>query len=79
MSFRKKIVSAILAGVLCVTTAASFTGCSDVSYAMTINGEKLNAGVYLLYEYQAVSEARTKFGEENPDVDTSAEGFDYYA
>lgn len=79
MSIRKKIVSAILAGVLCVTTAASFTGCSDVSYAMTINGEKLNAGVYLLYEYQAVSEAREKFDEENPDVDTSAEGFDYYA
>ena len=79
MSIKKKIVSAILAGALCVTTAAAFTGCGDTSYAMTINDEKLNAGIYLLYEYQAVGEADTKFSEENPDVDTSAEGFDYYA
>ncbi|MGN0596084.1 MAG: hypothetical protein ACI4J1_01980 [Ruminiclostridium sp.] len=79
MSIRKKIVSAILAGVLCVTTAASLTGCGDVSYAMTINDEKLNAGIYLYYEYQAKSEAVSKFAEENPDVDTSAEGFDYFA
>lgn len=79
MSIRKKIVSAILAGVLCVTTAASLTGCGDVSYAMTINDEKLNAGIYLYYEYQAKSEAASKFAEENPDADTSAEGFDYFA
>ena len=79
MSIKKKIISCAAALALAVTTAASFTGCADVSYALVIDGEKIPAGVYILYSGYAQGEAQSKLAEEQPDLDTSAEDFDYYA
>jgi hypothetical protein len=40
----KRISAAIVAAAV---TAASFAGCSSTDYAMTVDGEKVNAGVYI--------------------------------
>ena len=79
MSIKKKIVSCVLALALAAASAVSLTGCSDVSYAMTVDGETIPAGVYILYSGYALSDAENKLAEEQPDLDTTAEGFDYYA
>ena len=79
MSIKKKIISCAAALALAATSAVSFTGCADVSYALVIDGEKIPAGVYILYSGYAQSDAQSKLTEEQPDLDTSAEGFDYYA
>ena len=77
MSLKKKIVSAALAASMLFSTAAVFSGCSDVSYVAVIDGETIPAGVYILYSGTAYGTAVEKIMEENPDLDTSAEGFDY--
>ena len=79
MSIKKKIVSCIAALALAVTSAATLSGCSDVSYAVTVDGDSIPAGVYILYSGYALSDAEDKLKEEQPDLDTTAEGFDYYA
>ena len=79
MSIKKKIISCAAAAVLAVTSAASLSGCADVSYALTVDGETIPAGVYILYSGYALADAENKLAEEQPDLDTTAEGFDYYA
>lgn len=78
MSIKKKIVSCIAALALAATSAATLTGCSDTSYAMIVDGESIPAGVYILYSGYAESDAEEKLEEEQPDLDTTAEGFDFY-
>lgn len=78
MSIKKKILSAVTALAL-AAQAVSFSGCSqNVNYAMEVDGEKIAAGLYILYSGQALSDAQEKLKEDNPDLDTSAEGFSYY-
>ena len=79
MSIKRKIVSYVAALALAATSAVSFTGCADVSYALVIDGESIPAGVYILYSGYALNDAESKLAEEQPDLDTSAEDFDYYA
>ena len=79
MSIKKKIISCAAALALAVTSAVSFTGCADVSYVMTVDGETIPAGVYIMYSGYALDDAEALLAEEQPDLDTSAEGFDYYA
>ena len=79
MSIKKKIISCALALALAVTSAVTLSGCADVSYAMTVDGETIPAGVYILYSGYALNDAQTLLSEEQPDLDTTAEGFDYYA
>ena len=58
--------------------AIGFSGCSqNVNYAMEVDGEQIAAGLYILYSGQALSSAQQKVLEDNPDLDTSAEGFSY--
>ncbi len=45
---------------------------------MTVNGEDIPAGIYILYSGHAYADATQKLKEEQPDLDTSADGFDYY-
>ena len=78
MSIKKKIISCAAALALAVTSAASLSGCADVSYACVIDGVTVPAGVYILYSGYAHSDAQSKLAEEQPDLDTGAEGFDYY-
>lgn len=79
MSIKKKIISCAAALTLAVTSAVSFTGCADVSYVMTVDGETIPAGVYIMYSGYALDDAEALLAEEQPDLDTAAEGFDYYA
>lgn len=78
MSIKKKIISCVAALALAATSAVSFTGCADVSYALVVDGVTIPAGVYILYSGYALNNAEDKLAEEQPDLDTSAEGFDYY-
>lgn len=79
MSIRKRIISAVTVAAL-VLGSVGLTGCSaSVGTALTIDGEDIPAGVYILYSGYAYSDAYAKFKEEQPDTDTSVEGFDYYA
>ena len=80
MSLKKKIISAVC--VLGLTVSAlTFSGCSsaNVSTALTIDGREIPAGVYILYSGAAYGEAQTQFEEENPDIDTNADDFDFKA
>lgn len=79
MSIKKKIISCAAALALAVTSAVSLSGCADVSYACVVDGETVPAGVYILYSGYALNDAQAKLTEEQPDLDTSAEDFDYYA
>lgn len=78
MSIKRKIISCIAALALVATSAATFTGCSDVSYALVVDGVTIPAGVYILYSGYALNDAEVQLEEEQPDLDTTAEGFDYY-
>ena len=52
MSKAKRLIAAALASAVC---AASFTGCSDTTYAMEAGGKKINAGIYI---YNVFTEMR---------------------
>ena len=80
MSIKKRIMSAVTAAVLAVTTVMGLGGCSSrVSYAMEIDGEKIPAGLYILYSGYAYQLAQQKLTEEQPDLKTTEEGFDWTA
>ncbi len=79
MSIKKRIISVFTALATATVSLISFSGCSsDISYAMEVDGEKIAAGLYILYSGQALNDAQIKFREDNPDTDTTKEGFDYY-
>ena len=64
--------------VLCGAMIAGAGSCaSGQTYPLTIDGEKIRAGIYILEQQNAVGEAVSKVSEEQPDLDTSAEGFSY--
>lgn len=77
MSVKKKILSVVCAAAAALS-AMSFSGCADVSWAMEIDGQSIASGVYIIYSGYGLSMAQSKLSEEQPDLDTSAEGFDYY-
>ena len=78
MSIKRKIVSLAAAAALAATSAASLSGCADISYALVIDGVTIPAGVYIMYSGYAFSDAESLLQEEQPDIDMSAEDFDYY-
>lgn len=51
-----------IAAVLCAVLALSLTGCkfSAPACVMTVDGEEIPAGLYLMYQYQAYSSARSR-------------------
>lgn len=75
----KRILTSALASAVLVTSALTFSGCADTSVAGTIEGVTIPAGIYILNEYDALSQAISDFKDKNPDVDTNAEGFDFFA
>lgn len=80
MSFKKRIISLITGAALILASALTFSGCSQsVAVALTVDGEEIPAGVYILYSGNAYANAAQKLIEEQPDLNTSEEGFDYYA
>lgn len=80
MSLKKKIISLITGAALILASALTFSGCSpSVATALTVNGEDISAGLYILYSGNAYANATQKLSEEQPDLGTAEEGFDYYA
>ena len=75
---RRSVRNSILT-ILCGAVVASACACAtSQTYPVTVDGEKFRAGLYILEQQAALSEAASKLSEEQPDLDTSAEGFDYF-
>ena len=69
----KRAISAVLCGALALTACS----CGNTTgTALTINGTEIPAGVYIVYQMDALSEAQTVLAEEQPDLDMYADGFD---
>ena len=76
----KRSAASALTVLLCGAMIASASACATgVTYPLTIDGEQIRAGIYILKQQDAVDSAKSKLSEEQPDLDTSAEGFDYKA
>lgn len=76
----KRSVRNSILTILCGAIAAGACACStSQTYPVTVDGEKFRAGLYILEQQAAVSEAVGKLTAEQPDLDTSAENFDYFA
>ena len=77
MKHLKKLVAAICA----VAITLSVAGCADVSTIGSIDDQTINAGIYLLYEQSAISEAQQEVDDQLTAMGTSAsqiDGFSYY-
>ena len=77
MNFFKKITAAICA----VAVAVSIAGCADISTIGSIDNKTINAGIYLLYEQSAISEAQEKIDstlEVASDSETGSTATDYF-
>ena len=61
----KKIISILLAGVLC---AVSFTACAPYKQVLNIDGEPVLAGTYLLCQLDAYTQAAAKASDTKKDV-----------
>ena len=70
----KRALSAVLCGAV-VLTACSCG--ANTTTALTIDGTEIPAGVYISYQMDALSEAQSALSEEQPDLDMSAEDFDF--
>lgn len=70
----------ITGAALILTSALTLSGCSQsVATALTVDGEDIPAGLYILYSGNAYANAMQKLSEEQPDLNIAEEGFDYYA
>ena len=63
----------ILCGAL-IAAGASSCG-NNTAYALTVDGQDIRAGIYILKQQEALSEASSKLSEENPDLERKAEDF----
>ncbi len=71
----------IIAAVCASSVALSLAGCSDISVMGTVDGETINAGVYLYYATNARQEAQTEVNEQLSEMGTDPseiENFDYF-
>ena len=77
MKHLKKLVAAICA----VTITLSVAGCADVSTIGSIDDQTINAGIYLLYEQSAISEAQKEVDDQLKAMGTDSskvENFSYF-
>ncbi len=74
----RRSAKTMLTTLLCGAMIASAASCAaSQTYPLTIDGEKIRAGIYILEQQTAISEAKNKLSEEQPDLDTSADGFNF--
>ena len=76
-----KSVSRGILTILCgALIAAGASSCGNsTGYALTVDGQDIRAGIYILKQQEALNEASEKLSEENPDLDLTAEDFDMKA
>lgn len=74
----KRTVKTATAALLCAALAAGAASCAaSQTYPLTIDGEQIRAGIYIFEQQSAINSAKDKITEEQPDLDTSADGFSY--
>jgi hypothetical protein len=59
---------------------AMFSGCSNAPYIMTVGGEQIRPGIFIMNQYAALGEARGKLAEmyaDDEDFDMNVDGFDF--
>lgn len=61
----KHTIKKIAAGVIALVLTASLCGCSDNGYLMTVDGIDIRNGIYLSFQQTSVSNASSKYEEEN--------------
>ncbi len=74
---KKSAKTAVLMLICAAMTAAAGSCALSQTYPVTIDGEALRAGIYIYRQTDNVADAVNKLKEEQPDLDTSAEGFNY--
>ena len=75
----KRSVRNSILTLICGAAVAAAGSCSTAqTYPVTVDGMQFRAGLYILEQQAALSEAASKLSDEQPDLDTSAEGFDYF-
>ena len=62
----------IAAGALAVGLTMSLCGCGDNGYLMTVDGISIRNGIYLSFQQNALSNANSKYDEENSTDSTSS-------
>ncbi len=75
-----KFVKSVAALAVACAVAISTAGCADITSVGTIDGENIRAGVYLMYELQAISEANSEIDDQLKELGQSAsdiENFSY--
>ena len=76
MSTTKRILALILTGALLISTMLSFTACGeDTAVALTVDGQDVNAGIYIYYLNRAYSELYSNLTEDS-EVDSD---YDVYS
>jgi hypothetical protein len=75
----KARITAIITAVSVLIGVLGMSGCADTREAMTIDGVEILAGEYIHAQLEAAQEAAADFIEANPDVVTTAAGFDFFA
>lgn len=74
---KRSAKTAVLMLICAAMTAAAGSCALSQTYPVTIDGEALRAGVYIYRQTDSVADAVSKLNEEQPDLDTSADGFSY--
>ncbi len=75
-----KITKRAAAAVLCGALALTACSCGNsAGTALTIDGTDIPAGIYISFQMDALSEAQSVLAEEQPDLDMTAEDFDFKA
>lgn len=67
MNHLKKALALVSAAAMCSMTACTIG--SNTSYALKVDGTKVNAGIYIYYAYNAYSQAVSTLKETNEDLD----------
>jgi hypothetical protein len=74
MSFNKNIYRKVLAAATALTMVFAVTACGEgTSWIAECQDEKINSGIYIYYQTEAMSEATSKLTKENADLDTKDE------
>ena len=62
----------IAAGAAALAMMGSLATCgNNTAYALTIDGEQINAGLYIYYSYIAYNDAVTTLSDQNEELDVT--------
>ncbi len=68
----KRIIVAVLSSAMIITSAGCTAG-KGTAYALTVDGYKVNSGIYIYYSYSALAEAKNLAAKQDEKLDTNDE------